>query len=270
MKKINLFIIFLLLVVFISAGCTPKGDEDQVLKISPFNEYENTLLQLYLPNKNLSCIITEISGVSDFDDSNEIMEMLNFMKNRTSESRSFVQMEGINFLTASIVSDTAFIEYDVSEDLMMSEMEECLLLYSIINSVSNIKEVNLVKLSSSTGSKQFMKYYNIETPLAPTNTLLYRDYQSPLSPIENMMNSVMTRKEPNNPTEAEVSDIVYNTEFDIVDYTIKSYEYNKYGEYITVRTQVVFTDSSNNLITIVFDFLLELTGGRFKIKEIIK
>jgi hypothetical protein len=270
MKSIKKNLIYIVILSFILSGCYDRGvEEADIMKISPFKEYENALVQLYLPNRNLKCIITELSGVSNFDQSNEIMESLNHMKKRTSESYNFVQMKDFNFLNVSVVSDTAFIEYDNLGNTDFTEMEECLLLYSIINTVANTKGVDFVKLTNNSSSKQFIKYYNIEAPFSSTNTLLYKDYQSPIETIKNFLDNVIEGKEPASIAESEINNIIYNLSFDAIGYRIKTYEYNKYGEFITANVQIVLTDSFRNITTVKLSFLLELSGGKFVIKEII-
>ena len=70
--------------------------------------------------------------------------------------------------------------------------------------------------------------------------------------------------------EAEVRNIFYNTGFDIVSYRLLKYEYNKYGEYVTVKTNIMLQDSSSNLINENLSFLLELINGKYIIKEIVE
>jgi hypothetical protein len=266
--KNKVVILILIMMALIMTSCSKS--EDEVIKISPFSEEENIYVQLYLPSKRMNCIITELSGVYNLDETREIEETLNIMQDRTKESGSFVSMEQLEILNISVVSDTVFIEYLFDHDLEIDEMEECLLLYSIVNTATNYEDIDFVKLTNSNGNNYFYKYYNIESPFTATNTLLYKDYLSPVETVEDFLDAIIVKNIPDNAIEAEVRNIFYNTGFDIVSYRISKYEYNKYGEYVTVKTNIMLQDSSSNLINENISFLLELINGRYIIKEIIE
>jgi hypothetical protein len=68
----------------------------------------------------------------------------------------------------------------------------------------------------------------------------------------------------------EINNIIQNLTFQIKRYNILNYEYNKYGDFTTVKTKIVFMDEIYNSKTLELSFLLELTSGRFTIKEIIE
>ncbi len=268
MKNKVMILILALMAVFMTS-CF-RSENDDVIKISPFSEEENVYVQLYLPSKSMNCIITELSGVYDLNEAKEIEETLNIMQNRTRESESFVSMEHLNIFNISVVSDTVFIEYSLDNSIELDEMEECLMLYSIINTAANYENIYFVKLTNSDGSDYFHRYFNIESPFTATNALLYKDYLSPIDTVEKFLNSIIVKNIPNNVAEAEVSNIFYNTGFDIVSYKISKYEYNKYGEYVTVKTNIMLQDSSSNFINENISFLLELTNGKYIIKEIVE
>jgi hypothetical protein len=266
--KNKVMILILALMAVLTTSCFRS--EDDVIKISPFNEEENIYVQLYLPSKSMKCIITELSGVYDLNETKEIEETLSIMQNRTRESESFVSMEPLNIFNISVVSDTVFIEYSLDNSIELDEMEECLMLYSIINTAVNYEDIDFVKLTNSDGSDYFHRYFNIESPFTATNALLYKDYMSPINTVEKFLNSIIVKNIPDNVAEAEVSNIFYNTGFDIVSYKISKYEYNKYGEYVTVKTNIMLQDSSSNFINENISFLLELTNGKYIIKEIVE
>ncbi|WP_073047328.1 GerMN domain-containing protein [Dethiosulfatibacter aminovorans] len=266
--KNKIMISILAVVILLTTSCTRS--EDDVIRISPFSEEENVYVQLYLPNKSMSCIITELSGVYDLNEAKEIEETLDIMQNRTMESGSFVSMEYLKILNTSVVSDTVFIEYYFDNGNELDEMEECLMLYSIVNTATNYENIDFVKLTNSNGSNYFSKYFNIESPFTPTNTLLYKDYISPIETVEKFLNSVIVKNIPDSAAEAKANNIFYNTGFDIVSYKITKYEYNKYGEYVTVKTNIMLQDSSGNYTNENISFLLELSSGKYKIKEIVE
>lgn len=266
--KSKVMISILAIVVLLMASCARS--EDDVIRISPFSEEENVYVQLYLPSKSMNCIITELSGVYDLNEAKEIEETLDIMQNRTKESASFVSMEHLKIFNISVVSDTVFIEYSLDHSIKIDEMEECLMLYSIVNTATNYENIDFVKLTNSDGSNYFSKYFNIESPFTATNTLLYKDYISPIKTVEKFLNSIIVKNAPDNAAEAEVNNIFYNTGFDIVSYKISKYEYNKYGEYVTVKTNIMLQDSSSNYINENISFLLELTNGKYIIKEIVE
>lgn len=268
MKNKVMILILVLIAIFMTA-CFRSENKD-IIKISPFSEEENIYVQLYLPSKSMNCIITELSGVYDLNEAKEIEETLNIMQNRTKESESFVSMEHLNIFNISVVSDTVFIEYSLDDSIVLDEMEECLMLYSIINTAVNYENIDFVKLTNSDGSDYFYRYFNIKSPFTATNSLLYKDYLSPIDTVEKLLNSIIVKNITDNVAETEVRNIFYNTGFDILSYKIAKYEYNKYGEYVTVKTNIMLQGSSGDFINEKISFLLELTNGKYKIKEIIE
>jgi hypothetical protein len=251
-------------------ACYSRGKEEDVIKISPFRIEQSAFLQLYIPNKSQSCLITEMIGVSEIDESREVAESLNLLVRRTNESVNFVNMDSIIFLNISVVSDTAFIEYEFQENTELTEMEEALLLYAIINTASIPQEIDFVKLNNNSGSKYFFEHYNIEVPLAPSNALLYKDYVSPIKTVKGLFEAIIDGRALTTLEDIEINNIIQNLTFQIKRYNILNYEYNKYGDFTTVKARIVFMDEIYNSRTLELSFLLELTGGRFNIKEIIE
>lgn len=268
MKKKLILAQIVVIIFFLLSGCFSRGKEVEITEISPFKIKEKSLVQLILPNKSLNCLITELSGVSEFNQENEVKEVLEILRKRTLESNSFVSLGLINFLKLSVVSDTVYIEYAFQDSINLSEMEECLMLYSIVNTVSNYQGIKFVKLSNNNGSKHFLNYFSIEDPLTPTNLLLYRDYVSPIKSIELFLKSANSKKETYSILESQIKNLLFNTGTDIVSYKITDYEFNKYSEYITADIKLVMKDISNNSINKEVSFLLESVNGKFIIKEI--
>lgn len=251
-------------------SCYSRGKEEEVVKISPFRIDQSAFLQLYIPNKSQSCLITEMIGVSEIDESREVAESLNLLVKRTGESVNFVNMNVIVILNISVVSDTAFIEYEFQENTELTEMEEALLLYALINTASVPQEIEFVKLNNNSGSKYFFEHFNIETPLAPSNALLYKDYVSPIMTVKGLLDQMIEGTPLTSLEDIEINNIIQNLTFQIKRYNILNYEYNKYGDFTTVKTKIVFMDEIYNSKTLELSFLLELTSGRFTIKEIIE
>jgi len=258
------------MILSVTTSCYSRGKEENVIKISPFRIEQSAFLQLYIPNISQSCLITEMIGVSEIDKSQEVAESINLLVKRTRESLSFVNMDIIVFLNISVVSDTAFIEYEFQENAELTEMEEALLLYSIINTASTPQEIEFVKLTNNSGSKYFYNYFNIEVPLAPSNALLYKDYVSPITPVKGLFDSIIAGRQLTTLEDIEINNIIQNLTFQIKRYNILNYEYNKYGDFTTVKAKIAFMDEIYNTKTLEVSFLLELTSGRFAIKEIIE
>jgi len=126
-----------------------------------------------------------------------------------------------------------------------------------------------VKLSNSSSDKYFFSKYNIDVPLASTNALLYKDYVSPIQTVANLLNAIVEKRELPSIADNEVSAILQSITFEIKRFDIMDYEYNKYGDFVTVRSKIIFGDNLSNEKTMELSFLLELLSGRFEIKEII-
>lgn len=266
----KIIILICIMSLLVTTSCYSRGKEEDVVKISPFRIEQSAFLQLYIPNISQSCLITEMIGVSEIDESQEVAESLNLLVKRTRESLNYVDMDVIVFLNISVVSDTAFIEYEFQENTELTEMEEALLLYAIINTAAIPQEIEFVKLTNNSGSKYFFEHYNIEVPLAPSNALLYKDYVSPILPVKGLFDSMIAGRPLTTLEDIEINNIIENLAFEIKRYNILNYEYNKYGDFTTVKTKIVFMDEIYNTKTLDLSFLLELASGRFTIKEIIE
>ncbi len=269
-KNRILAMILLLITTVAISGCYHRGIEDEsVFKVSPFRVEQSAFLQLYIPNKSQSCLIRELVGVSEIDESREIEEALRLLKKRSTESVNFVNMNSLVFLNITVLTDTVYIEYEFLPETQLTEMEEALMLYAIINTATTHPEIDFVKLNNNHGYTVFFNYYNIEVPLASTPTLLYKDYISPYRSLEGWLEAMMEKREFPFVDELVVSAFHRIKTTPLSNYALESVEYNKYGEYVTMRVKMGLYDDEENRRDVHWSFLLELTGNRFFIKELL-
>jgi len=87
--------------------------------------------------------------------------------------------------------------------------------------------------------------------------------------VANLLNAIVEKRELPSIADNEVSAILQSITFEIKRFDIMDYEYNKYGDFVTVRSKIIFGDNLSNEKTMELSFLLELLSGRFEIKEII-
>ena len=267
MKKITLLIIILFLILF--SSCSENNEESDVIKIIPFNEDKNKeeIVQIYLPNINLSCLITELTTIKDITKETYIERSLQRMIMRSLESKSFIDMNIINIMKSDIVDETVFLTIEWKDNVYVNEEEECLILYSLINTVSSMDEIQYVKIINETKNFFFSKY-NIKEAFSPSNTVLYKDYVKPINIVDEILNDYFYNEDIHSNASEKAVKFLNENLSEYIGYNIKNYYYNQYNTLLTVTIEATFYNEKYSRTDEELSFLLEYNNGKFRIREI--
>ncbi|MFW5891410.1 MAG: hypothetical protein ACOCUI_04245 [bacterium] len=266
MKK---YIIILLIILIFSTSCSTTEEESDVAKILPYNEEQNQqdLVQIFLPNRNLSCITNELTTIKDVTKENYIDRALEATITRSLESNSFIDLDILNIVKTDEVDETVFLTIEWKEDIYLNEKEECLILYSLVNTAAAMDGIQFVKIIN--GDKDFFnnKYY-IGEALSPSNTILYKDYVKPINTVDNTLNIYFKDRNVFEDTSEEAVKFLDENISQYIGYNIKNFYYNQYNSLLTVNIDVSFYNESYVKIDRNLSFLLEYINGKFRIREI--
>jgi len=268
MKNIILIIIIIIL-LFTFSSCSEDNEESNVMKIIPYNEEKNQeeIVQIYLPNINLSCLITELTTIKGITKDTYIERSIERMIMRSLESKSFIDMNIINIIKSDIVDETVFLTIEWKDNVYINEEEECLILYSLVNTVTSMDGVEYVKIINGTKDFFFSKY-NINEALSPSNTILYKDYLKPINSVDEKLNSFFDNANIYSDSSEESISFIEENLSEYIGYNIRNYYYNQYNTLLTVTIEATFYNEKYNRSDEVLHFLLEYNNGKFRIREI--
>jgi len=266
MKK---YTIILLIILILSSSCTATEEESNVTKIVPYNEEKNQqdIVQIYLPNRNLSCVINELTTIRDITKETYIDRALETTITRSLESNSFIDMNILNIIKTDIVDETVFLTIEWKEGIYLNEEEECLVLYSLVNTAASMDGVQFVKIIN--GDKDFFynKYY-IGEALSPSNTILYKDYVKPINTVDDIFYTYFKDRNVFGESSEEAIKFLDENISQYIGYSIKNFNYNQYNTLLTVNIEVVFYNDSYIREDRHLSFLLEYINGKFRVREI--
>ncbi len=263
------YIIVIIIILIISSSCTVPQEESDVTKILPYNEEKNRqdIVQIYLPNRNLSCIINEFITIKDITKETYIDRALENTINRSLESTSFIDMNILNIVKTDVVDETVFLTIEWKDNIYLNEEEECLILYSLVNTVSSMDGIQFVKIINGDKDYFFNRYY-IGEALSPSKTILYKDYIKPINIVENILNTYFKDRNIFGESSEEALKFLDENISDYIGYNIKRFHYNQYNSLLTVSVDAVFYNKSYIREDRKINFLLEFINGDFRIREI--
>jgi hypothetical protein len=263
------YLIIILIVLLFTTSCAPQQEESSVTKILPYNEEKNQqdIVQIFLPNINLSCVINELVTIKGITKETYIERAIETTITRSLESSSFIDMNILNIIKTDVVDETVFLTIEWKDGIYLNEEEECLVLYSLVNTAASMDEIQFVKIVNGENDFFFDKYY-IGEALSPSNTILYKDYVKPINTIDEVLNSYFKDRNVYSEISEEALDFLDENISEYIGYSIKDYQYNQYNTLLTTSIEVVFYNESYIREDRRLSFLLEYTNGKFRVREI--
>jgi hypothetical protein len=123
------YLIIILIVLLFTTSCAPQQEESSVTKILPYNEEKNQqdIVQIFLPNINLSCVINELVTIKGITKETYIERAIETTITRSLESSSFIDMNILNIIKTDVVDETVFLTIEWKDGIYLNEEEECLI-----------------------------------------------------------------------------------------------------------------------------------------------
>ncbi|WP_069649255.1 GerMN domain-containing protein [Caloranaerobacter ferrireducens] len=280
-------LILTLIFIFFFTGCNENkiiyDESNSYLPINPFPEKNIHNITLYFPDKDLNYLVPEIREVDIRNQPIEKIIIEELLKGTKNEELTSLIPSETRLISTDIVGKVIYLNF--SKELLkgsMSEKEEALVLYSIINSAAQIENVDKVQILIEGEAREvFYKYFTIDKPKEPSSLIINNKYVSPISTVIEYYDNII------NQNYIEVANLFHiNGDKNINYYTMKSYfqdyygniskylvkEYkiNNYDKFVDVYVVLeLFYNNDMNKKIHEQEFILILRNGRFKINEIL-
>lgn len=277
-------LVFIILIVFLFTGCENynivKEDSENYPIISPFPDKEQKEIILYYPDIEYDYLITEFRKI-EVEEGKKIEEivMREFLKGpKTNRAKTLVP-KGTELISIDVINGVAYISF--TDDLInkdLSEKDEALLLYSIVNTITEIKDImNVQILIEGRSKKIFCNHYKIDRPLHESRFLVNRKYVSPLKAIVGYYNGLKNQDyglvmeymkivTDDNLDKSIIGRYIENKYKEIWNYRINDYIINKYDVELSMEVDMsVYYYNSNERYNYKEKYNLEIERDKFVI-----
>lgn len=251
MRRKILFLIFI--VTFLLSGCNNRYNVKENVQLPIIEPYTSDLrsnINLYFVDKDMSKLAIEKRTFKG-----EMTSIKNVLVNQLltgPKSSEYINIIPSDLKILSVIEKDHVIYVNLSKDIDkidVDEKEEALILYSLINTVSNYsKNDNVQIFIEGKRRNKFINYYKIDEPLLYSNLIL-ENYQSPIAVIEKYFNSILNKKYlhavrmrykyVNN--DIRKNDLIFELESqfeNITEINIKSYNIDKYDNEINLYMKI--------------------------------
>ncbi|RKD32475.1 GerMN domain-containing protein [Thermohalobacter berrensis] len=277
-KKFFVIMIFTILLM----GCVQPNiqqDSEKYPPISPFPKKGKTEITLYFPDENLEFLVPEKRKMEKLEISKIVQELLNGTKRKDLKN---IIPKDTQLLSTDIIGEVAYVNFSKELAKATIEKNESLIIYSIVNSVTQLEDVSKVQILIEGELKEVLyKHYSIDEPKSPSELIVNREYVSPMDTIiryyENLKKKdyhrilklidIENREDINYLTVRSYYEKYYE---DIANYEIKSYVINEYGENINVKIRIdIYYNNGMKKKEVTENLNLIFKDGNYKITDIL-
>lgn len=282
MNKRFFFIMFIIILTVL-IGCQRYDDMDDsrenIQIISPYSTENNFHVTLYYPNSSLNRLDSKDIEIKNITNSLETEILERLIEEIDYDNMINLIPEGTKVLSVDVSDQIAYINF--SKEIIKKNItgeEEALLIYSIVNTMTELDSVNSVQLLINGERKEiFSNYYSIENPLKYSKLIVKEDYIDPIYTIKKYYELVrekrlislvdMFGKADRN---ENIAYAIQSIDKNISDYNIKSFVINNYKRSILVDVEIEITTNDNKSIekNEVFSLIFSDEQKLFKINEI--
>lgn len=260
-KKYILIILIVFLCIFM-ASCQSYDiileDSNNYPQINPISENSLEVI-LYYPNKEMEHLVPEIRVVSLSNEKTEEIAVNELLKGTEEKGLKSIIPKDTEILSLDIVEDIAYISF--SSELLdkdYEEEEEAFIIYSIVNTLTNIPTINKVQiLIDGKAVDRLSKHYSIREPLGFSDAIVDRDYISPVSVLNEYYNALLEKSYSRSIDMLDLDDLgnlktntlmaYLRNEFKgITQFDIKNYTIYEYGDKTKIDVEILFTYEKNN------------------------
>lgn len=255
-KKLNLI---LLIIILLLSGCNNydviEEDSYNYPPINPLPNEGKLEVTLFYPNQQLTHLVPEIRIINS--DNNDLSSTVIEELFKGTDKKGLVNIipKSIKFLSVDVLEGTAYVNLSSNlKDNNMSEKEEAFILYSIVNTLCKLGNINSVQiLLDGQMSDRFINVYSIKEPLSYSSLIVEEDYINLISVIKNYYNSITSNDFGSLLKQLNLNDHDYlilgmiKAEFGILskyidDFQIKNYVISRYNYEIEVTADIILYD----------------------------
>ncbi|QIB26635.1 GerMN domain-containing protein [Caloranaerobacter azorensis] len=280
-------LILILSFVFFFTGCnvnkTVCEESDDYPPISPFPKKNIHNITLYFPNKNLDYLVPEIRKVDVRNQPIEKIIIEELLKGTHNEQLTNLIPSETRLISTDIIGKIMYLNFSkelIREDL--SEKEEALVLYSIINSAAQVENVDEVQILIEGETREvFYKYFTIDKPKKTSSLIINNAYVSPISTVMEYYNNIINQdyigvidlfhiSESENKNYYALESYFQDYYGNISKYLIKEYKISNYDKFVSVYVVLeLFYNNNMDKKVQEQEFILILEDNKFEINEIL-
>ena len=255
----------IVLITIVLTGCDKydvvSQDNENYPIITPFLKGENKEVVFYYPNSDLEYLVTETVKIEiEYEkDTFEIVARELLDKLRIIGENELISNKA-DLIAIDVVGGTAYVNF--TKELVngnMSESEEALLLYSIVNTISRLESVEDVQILIEGKDKStFCKYYSIRIPLKPSMLIVNREYMSPITTITQYYDCLK------NEEYDKIMTFIENRNNNIDSNMLKKYLINSYGNIKYYQIQKYSIDKYDVNMNVEMDIRIYFKNEKIK------
>ncbi len=193
-KKILIYCICLILIYL--TGCVKyeviQNENQNCPPLYPFPIGYDSVITLYYPNKDMTKLVPEKREINDLNKKVEEIVIEQLFEGPIDEKLVRIIPEKTKLISIETIQGIVFV--NLTENIInkkADEKEEAFVLYSIVNSLCQIKNVRKVQILIEGEVKEaFYNYYTIREPLNESELIVNKEYISPIRTIVKYYNSL--------------------------------------------------------------------------------
>jgi len=191
-------IILILVIIIFLTGCQSYTivNEDSINYpiINPMPEGYQVAIHLFYPQKHYDILKEEVRIVNLENKKLETVVIEELLKGtQKSEFRNIIP-NGVKVLSVYLQDDIAYVNFNkalIKEDL--DESEEALIIYSIVNSLTTIENIDKVQILIEGEKREKLNRYKINEPIEFSNLIVEMSYISPIDIVKEYYDALVKR-----------------------------------------------------------------------------
>lgn len=191
-NKITLLLLILIIIIIYFQFAIIQKETSELPPIEPFSSYKDFIVTLYYPDISMSKLVPEIRKISNDNAKIEEIIIKELLKGTNNEKLINVIPNKTKLISITTVGDVIFINFSkkiINKDL--TEKEEALMLYSIVNTITQLKNITQVQILIEGEIKEiFQNHFKISESLE-YRSIFMNDYNSPIMVVHEYYNSII-------------------------------------------------------------------------------
>jgi len=286
MKSKKIIILILILITSLLVLSCNKFDylTQDISKAPPLDPYKSKYydkLYFYYPTKSLTRLAIEERYVNYSNKKIEEVLIEQLLAGTKNEEMVNIIPKKTKLLSVKTIGDVTYVNFsDKIQSKKLDEKEEAFVVYSIVNTLTQLDNVNSVQILIDGEIKDVLNNnYIINRPLYASNFIINRQYKSPVQVLYQFYNSIQDKDY------ISLKKLYYNSESvdfktffadtinvyeGMVDYEIKEYKINKYASNLSIRASIEIIKQNNSIINKYDEtFYIINSPSGFKVDKII-
>lgn len=191
-NKLTLLLLILIIIIIYFQFAIIQKETSELPPIEPFSSYKDFIVTLYYPDISMTKLVPEIRKISNDNAKIEEIIIKELLKGTKNEKLINVIPNKTKLISITTVGDVIFINFSkniINEDV--TEKEEALMLYSIVNTITQLKNITQVQILIEGEIKEiFQNHFKISESLE-YRSIFMNDYNSPINLVHEYYNNII-------------------------------------------------------------------------------